>query len=197
MVGFGAWWQVLISGDAYLRLWASTRRLAQVELLDVLRECVGKRFGYGVVWQHWNIPEHRTYRVGGAAGMWAKRSIIYPGMTHKYTMEITDREIILTPEKHNFTLVWIHGLNESPQIHLRYLLTKPLRDVLCIPRRNSVMSELCYLWRPPARSLPGERSVPAGSTSSSAARRASSWTSMKPSAPAKSRTATKSTRGDM
>lgn len=51
-------------------------------------------------------------------------------MTHKFTTEITEREIILTPEKHEFTLIWIHGLNESPQMHLRYLLTKPLLNVL-------------------------------------------------------------------
>ena len=57
------------------------------------------------------------------------RGIALTKMNHKYTMEINEKEIILTPEKHNFTLIWIHGLNESPQAHLRYILTKPLLEV--------------------------------------------------------------------
>jgi hypothetical protein len=51
-------------------------------------------------------------------------------MTYKFNLEVAENEIVLTPEKHEFTLIWIHGLSESPQTHLRYILTRPLLDVL-------------------------------------------------------------------
>lgn len=51
------------------------------------------------------------------------QDVIFDRMAH-FTIDITDTEICLTPiGDHMFTLLWIHGLNETPQMHLRYLLS--------------------------------------------------------------------------
>ena len=31
-----------------------------------------------------------------------------------FKLEVLEREVIINPEKHEHTLIWIHGLNETP-----------------------------------------------------------------------------------